>query len=169
MLYSGAAWKRSIFKDIYHDCDACRLVSEWLNSDQNQNAGNSEAQLMKTIQTCVQGMLKTAPHVKLNAVVANVVQSSVVKLSTNTVGGLTRWVLDHGVDQYVDEFLTFHCNSVSPVELACSPSWFDEVAKSIPKKYPLVKLGLAINQYNPEAAEQKLRPSRNSNLRGDGG
>ena len=77
--------------------DEARLIHEWLNSDQNENAGNNEQELFKTCQLKLKTMVKPgqdSQQVKVGTVVAKIVQESVVKLMPNAVGAGTRWILE---------------------------------------------------------------------------
>jgi hypothetical protein len=147
--------KDQILKD---DPRNASFIASWLNSDQNENQGNNEAELMKVCQQTVRTLLQTTPQLKMSIVVAKIVQESVVKLNPNAVGSLVRWVMEAGVDTYVDSLLAYHSNFVNPTDLSCSPNWFEEVCKAVPKENVLFRLNLAIIQYNPEVVDLKLRP-----------
>jgi len=103
-------------------------------------------------------MLVNTPFVKLPTVVAKVCSQSVAKLSPSAVSAMARWALEQGNSEYIDELVAFHNNHVNPCDLAVSPAWFECVCVNINKRFPLVRLNLAIGQYDPNHVEQKLRP-----------
>ena len=70
-------------------------------------------------------MLAKTPMIKVPHVVAKVMQDSAAKLSANAVSAMTRWAMEHGNGQYVDELIQFHADAVNPTELSASPSWFE--------------------------------------------
>ena len=60
--------------------------------------------------------------------------------------------------RYVDEFVDFLTGNVNPQELGASPAFFDKLVRSVPKQALLVKLAIAVDQYEPRSAERRLRP-----------
>ncbi len=138
------------------------LLSEWRNSDQNQNQCNSEMQLIKSIQRICTKELSLLPHasgqIKVAAIVQKVASTSCIRIPHNTIGNLSKFVLEMGISGYIDELASFHANCVNPSELSCSPSWYNDLTANIPKKYVLTRLNLAISQYNPECVTERMRP-----------
>ena len=60
--------------------------------------------------------------------------------------------------RYVDELVSFLAGHVNPQELGASPAFFDKLVKSLPKQAILVKLAIAVDNYDPRSAEKRIRP-----------
>ena len=137
------------------------FLSEWRNADQNQNQCNSEAQLIRTLQSLVEDELAKSDagtQVKLSTIISKATNKSIVKLKPDTVGGLTRWILSLGARDYVTEFLDFHAAEVDPTQLTVPWGFFDEVAKALGKEFVLSKLAITVAQYTSEGAQAQTRP-----------
>ena len=60
--------------------------------------------------------------------------------------------------RYVDEFVDFLTGNVNPQELGASPAFFDKLVRNLPKQAILVKLAIAVDNYDPRSAEKRIRP-----------
>ena len=91
--------------------------------------------LIKSIQqVCiVEGVLSET--VKVGQVVANITSQSAIKLNVTLVAALIKFACDLGLGDLVDELVADHCREVNPNDTTVPHSLFDELAKSIPKKY----------------------------------
>ena len=146
-----------IVEDIPNE-DA-EFLAEWENSDQNQNNVNSEAQLIKAIQSICIKEMKINVHVKLAGIVQKVCGESIIKLRPDVVGEFARFVMDMGVEQYIDEYCTWHSLNVNPKTLTTSATWFGELTKAMGRENALLKLSIIfIHCSDTECVLQQNRP-----------
>jgi hypothetical protein len=73
-----------------------RFLSDWANADQNQNQGNSEMQLLVTVNSYVKEELKATPHIKVSSIISKVAANSLVKLRADLIGDATKLVSNLG-------------------------------------------------------------------------
>jgi hypothetical protein len=134
------------------------LLSEWRNSDQNQSQFNSEMQLIRSIQRVCNFELQLNSQVKLATIVAKITCNSLVKLQPNTVGALSKFVMEMGSGEYIDQLANWHANNVNPQEISCSTKFYEDVTTSVHKRFVLVRLGICIAQYNNDCVTERTRP-----------
>jgi hypothetical protein len=136
-----------------------RFLSDWANADQNQNQGNSEMQLLVTVNSYVKEDLKVSAHVKVSSIISKVATNSLVKLRADIIGDATKFVSNLGPNSnYLSEIVAHHAASVNPTDLQCSMHWYAEVDKQIPKACPITKVNLAIIQYSRVSVIEQMRP-----------
>ena len=138
-------------------CEA-KLVSDWHNSDQNQNAGNGDAFLHRMVLTIVNEELIKTPLVKISQIIARYTANAIVQVNTNAVASIGKMVLAQGAGQYVEEWLIWLSKSVNSTQLTCPPQWFEEMCKIFETKYVLVKLVTKKIHYSGEVKVINQRP-----------
>ena len=80
--------------DEISDVD-CEFLSEFLNSDQNQNQQNSEDHLRGLIQRHVAATVTIErPTIAVSSIIEKVVRDSVVKLRPDNIGDVAVFVID---------------------------------------------------------------------------
>jgi hypothetical protein len=134
------------------------VLSQWRNADQDQNQMNSEAQMMRNLMVICRSEMRLSSQVRIGSVIAKFTQTSIIKVNTNTCASIVKWILDMGAGEFVTEFLNWCSRNVNPIELTCSPSWFEDTCKAFKKEYVLIKLTLAKVQYCGEAVQSNVRP-----------
>lgn len=137
----------------------CMLISDWYNADQDQNNSSTEASLINSIKLVCKEL--TGPdnkHVKISSVVQKVAEASLVKVKPGSVASFTKWCLDLGGGDLVDEWLTFHSVDVDSTSIASSPNFFEAVSKILGVKSPLLKLNISEVVYDPSVVDSKTRP-----------
>ena len=95
---------------------------------------------------------------KVGQVAAKITSQSAIKLNVTLVAALIKYACDLGLGDLVDELVADHCREVNPNDTTVPHSLFDELAKSIPKKYVLCKKVIALEAYSREKLEEKVRP-----------
>lgn len=138
--------------------EEAQLISDWYNSDQDQNNSSSEASLIRTIQLVVQELQKSSKIIKTAQVIQKVTERSIVKVNPSTIGYFAKFVIDLGGADMVDEWLTHFAVAVNPCELACPPSFFNELAAAFGVSSPLTKVNIAQVVYDGSVVERKPRP-----------
>ena len=117
---------------------------------------------MRLLQHHALELLKNQPNVdqiKLSHLAALVMNDCCVKLPANAVNNIGRWVLDHGIVEYVNKFIEWYHGHINPLEVAVSPIWFEETCKKIGKKRPLLKYNTLIINYDAAGRIAKVRPT----------
>ena len=134
------------------------LLSDWYNSDQDQNTGTSEASILKTIQLVVQGMVRESKLLKVSSVVQRVAEQSIVKINPLAIGHYAKFVIELGAEDLIDEWLIFFSTSVNPIDLACPPALFNSITTEIGRYAPLFKVNVAQIMYDPSVVQINQRP-----------
>ena len=114
--------------DSLSDSDA-ELVSRWLNSDQDQNQASGTAMVMRSLTDLIRLEKKQCAQVRISTVIAKFSTQSCLKIPSNTLGYLTRWIIELGAEGYVDELLDFHSECVNPNTMMVAPLWFEDLTK----------------------------------------
>lgn len=110
--------------------EEAELISRWLNSDQDQNQASGTAMLLRTLTDIVKKEKESCSQIKVSNVISKFSSQSCLKIPTNTLGSLSRWVIEMGADDYCEEFLSFHSEAVNPLTLSVAPGWFEELTKA---------------------------------------
>ena len=147
--------KYYVFKEDI-PAEAMLLVSEWENSDNNQNSGTNEAALMRTVKRCVLEIMRknSSGQIKIVDVIAAVTAESIVKIRPENISTMTTLCLDLGVKGYVEEWLKWHGSHINPCELKAVIGWFGELNSLVDKKRPLTRLNIMKVHYNAETAQK---------------
>ena len=139
------------------------IISEWRNSDQNQNQANNESTLIKNCENAIIDESRLNPSAKALPVVTIIQRAdrdSIVKLKPTGIGSCAKFVSALGAPttSYTEEFLQFHSTFVNPRELACSPSFFEDCARALGKTRQILMLSVARAQYDQTMCLQQVRP-----------
>lgn len=110
--------------------DDARFLSEYLNSDQNQNQQNSEISTLRHVALKVKAHLEKTPHPRTQVVVAEVLEESIVKLRADEIADMCQYAIGFANTPYLDEFFQWYGQHVNPKELSVSSRWMGELAKA---------------------------------------
>ena len=138
--------------------EEAQLLSDWYNSDQDQNTGSSEASILKTIQLVVQAMVRESKLLRVSSVVQKVAEQSIVKINPLAIGHYAKFVIELGAEDLIDEWLMFFSTNVNPIDLACPPALFNSITTELGKYAPLVKVNVAQIIYDPSVVQINQRP-----------
>lgn len=141
--------------------DACKLLAEWSNADQDQNAATSDGQLLLKISAAVVTEQKRTglSQVNTSIVISNVLGNSLVKLTSSTVACYVKLILALGVNSvYSQEFFAFLANHVRSGEISVPTSVMEETVKSIGSANVLVMLNLLELAYCSDGSQKQARP-----------
>jgi len=134
------------------------VISSWRNADNNQNQGNSVIQLMRSITNVAQTLTAKSGQTSLGAIAAKVIGDSIVKLVPCTVSALSKWSLNMGCGEYVEEWLKYAALHMDPTELTIAPNWFEDEGKSISKEHVLARLSIAMVHIDRCVVQAQIRP-----------
>ena len=146
-----------VLKDGIPDDDLV-FLSEYLNSDQNQNQCTSEVSTLAATAKIVKAELKVTPHPKVSAVITKVTSESLVRLKPDSIGDFAHYCCNQSGTGYVDELIDWHCRNVNPKEISVSPRWYGDAAKTFGKVHPLMLMGLTFVQYRADQKLEQVRP-----------
>ncbi len=119
-----------VLKDGIPDDDAS-FIAEYLNSDQNQNQGTSEMQVLQSTHKVVEAELKVTPHPQVSKVTQKVAAQSMVKLKADTIADHAHYCINLSGTPYIDELIAWHARNVNPKEMSVSPRWMGDLAKTL--------------------------------------
>ena len=139
--------------------DHCKLISEWHNKDQDQNAGTSPGTRIRVILNIIQEKFQKVDRVPTSVVIAAYAKRTLMQVDANVIGAYTRYIIDQGHAEYVEEFLTWLSKNVNSSALVCPPSWMEDVCKTIPLKHVLTKLITTLLQLSGEGRIINQRPA----------
>ena len=146
-----------VLRDDIPDEDLA-FVSEYLNSDQNQNQCTSEMSTLAQVLSAVEQELKNTPHPKVSAIVQAVAQASLVKQRPDNVGDMAHYVTNLIGTGYVNELMSWHSRHVNPKDMSITPRWLGDTAKTLGKESPLMLLAFTFVQYRGEVKLEQARP-----------
>ena len=137
-------------------------ISVWRNSDQNQNNGTHELEVLQTIKYAAEGFLKSGKgKVPLGDLVASAAKRNPAKIPPHSWLSLAKYYigfLENGTVDLVEDLHEFHSENVDPKTLCVPISFFQTLAsEEALKKCPQVRHYLAATQYTVE----KTRASGN--------
>eukprot|EP00973_Karenia_brevis_P025210 3477223-Karenia_brevis.AAC.1 len=138
-----------ILKDGIPDSDM-EFLSEYLNSDQNENQVTSEISTLSQVDKCIAKMLEKTPHPTVSNVVKAVTSESLLKLRPDSIGDMAHYCISLSGTNLIQQLVGWHSRNVNPRELSVSPRWLADAAKAVGKRYPLTLLGLTLYQYRGE-------------------
>jgi len=135
------------------------IVSDWFNSDQDQNSASSEVSMIRTLQLKAMEMSQTMTSVKLPSLAQAVSEASLVKLRPNTVAALARWVLDYmDAPEYIDDWVDYISEEVDTGEISASPMFFESISKTLGVANRDLKLNICQILYDPSVVDRRQRP-----------
>ncbi len=138
--------------------DDMKFLSEYLNSDQNQNQCTSEISTLAAVDKAVKDELKVTPHPKVSKIVQVVSAESMVKLRPDSIGDMAHYANNLIGTGYVSEVVHWHSRNINPKEMSVSPRWLGDAAKTFGKTYPIVLMGCTFVQYRGELKLEQVRP-----------
>ncbi len=148
-----------VLKDGIPDEDL-EFLSEYLNSDQNENQCTSEVSTLSQVDKVVKEELLKTPHPAVSKVTATVLHESMLKLKPDNVGDMAHYsVALNPKSGYCSELINWHSRNINPKEMSVSSRWFGEIAKTMGKLYPLVIMGSSMVQYRGETKLEQVRPN----------
>ena len=136
-------------------------ISEWRNSDNNNNQVKHEIEHIRGLQRVARKEFEVAGSagiVSLANVVAKFTAQAQLKMVQTTTLDLARFVVDFRAVVHIDNICTHHSQHVNPNELTVPPALFSEITKQIKKSASKLKEALIIEAYTPEGAIKKARP-----------
>jgi hypothetical protein len=134
------------------------LLSKWRNADQDQNQMSSENEMIRQVTTICQAEMKVCTQVKIGAVISAYTADSIVKVNTNALASIVKWVLSMGAGIFVQEFLDWQVINVNPADLTCTPQWYEDLSLKFSKTFPLIKLAACKIQYSGDIVSTNVRP-----------
>lgn len=135
------------------------IVSEWFNSDQDQNSASSECSMIQSIMLKASEMGESNSVVSLAGLVQRVTESSLVKLRPNTVAAFARWVMDYmSTPTYITDWVEFISEEVDTGNISASPNFFESVAKLLGTQNRELKLNVCQIVYDPSVVDRRQRP-----------
>ena len=146
-----------VLKEGIPDNDAT-FIAEYLNSDQNQNQGTSEMQVLLATHQVVGEELKLTPHPQVSKVTQKVANKSLVKLRADSIGDHAHYCINLVGTGLIDELIRWHARNVNPKELSVSPRWMGDLAKTLGKHYPFCMMGITFIEYRGEVKIANARP-----------
>ena len=146
-----------VLRDDVPDEDLA-FVSEYLNSDQNENQCTSEMSTLSQVNDEYQKELKNTPHPKVSKIVQMVSSSSLVKLRPDSIGDMAHYASNQSGTGYVQELVEWHSRIVNPKELSVSARWMGDTAKTLGKLYPIMMMGFTFIQYRGDLKFVQTRP-----------
>lgn len=135
------------------------IVSEWFNSDQDQNSASSEVSLIRSIQIKATEIGADGTVVKLASLVQQVSENSLMRLRPNTVASLGRWVMDFmETPNMIDDWIDYISDEIDTGELSASPMFFEQCAKLLSKNNPELKMYVSQVLYDSSVVDRRQRP-----------
>ena len=148
-------------KDGIPDED-CVFLSDYLNADQNQNAADSEMQLVADVSRTVQEIMKAKKgddkHVKVGEVITKVTSNNLVRLRPDHVGDVAHLCIGFGDGPFISEIVWRHSQRVNPKDLTVSTKWMGDMSRAFPKDVSLLKLAVMMVQYDGDEVVPQTRP-----------
>ena len=101
--------------------EEARIVSDWRNSDQDQNQRTNEAQIFRAVLQLVQDHEKTnaSKPLSLAQICAKMQTGSIQKMSSTVVSIIAKTVTQLGAGEKVEEFLDTHVDLISIISISC--------------------------------------------------
>ena len=101
--------------------EEARIVSDWRNSDQDQNQRTNEAQIFRAVLQLVQDHEKTnaSKPLSLAQICAKMQTGSIQKMSSTVVSIIAKTVTQLGAGEKVEEFLDTHVDLISIISTSC--------------------------------------------------
>jgi len=109
-------------------------ISEWRNSDNNNNQVKHEVEHLRGLQRISRAEMDAAGAagvVSLSQVLAKFSAQSQLKIAQQATLDLARCVIDFGSGHYVDRICTFHSQHINPNELSVPAHVYGAVAKHL--------------------------------------
>lgn len=147
-----------VLRDDIPDVDM-EFLSEYLNSDQNQNQCTSEISTLAQVDKIIKKELETTPHPKVSSVVRSVMQESMLKLRADSIGDMAHYCINMAGTNYISQLVFWHSRYVNPREMSVSPRWLGDVARIMGKQFPNIVLGMTLLQYRGEMKLPQTRPN----------
>eukprot|EP00973_Karenia_brevis_P013108 1778600-Karenia_brevis.AAC.1 len=147
-----------ILRDDIPDADV-EFLSEYLNSDQNENQCTSEISTLAQVDRAITKELVKTPHPKVSTIVKIVSGESMLKLRPDSIGDMAHFCINLAGTDAIKQLLAWHGRYIDPREMSISHRWLGDVAKIVGKPYPLVLMGLTFCQYRGEHKVVQTRPN----------
>ncbi len=138
--------------------DDLTFLSEYLNSDQDQNQCTSEVSSLSAVNKALLEELKVTPHPKVGKIVQTVSALSMIKLKADSIGDLAHYCANLANTPYVTEIINWHSRNVNPKEISISPRWLGDIAKTLGKSCPIVLKTMPLIQWRGELKLEQVRP-----------
>ena len=103
-----------------------------------------------------------SPHVRIGSVITKFTKDAIVKVNPAVISSYARWVSELGITDYPMEYLDWYGRNVDPTELACSPAWLEECARTITKAFPLTLLTTTMVHMCGENRQINMRPTQDT-------
>lgn len=139
--------------------DDLKFLSEYLNSDQNDNQATSEMSTLSQVSQAVNELLAKSPHPTVSQVVNLVAGRSLLKLRPDTIGDMAHYAINLAGSRHMQELISWHARHVNPKELSVSSRWMGDLAKAFGKGFPIMQNATAFVQYRGEARTEQTRPT----------
>ena len=147
-----------ILRDDIPDEDMI-FLSEYLNSDQNENQTTSEISTLSQVNSFVEQELEKTPHPQVAKIVALVSQHSLLKLKADNIADFAHFSTNLNPSSgLLKELVSWHSRHINPKEICIVPRWLGEIAKILGKEFYLVLFGCTLIQYRADQKQEQTRP-----------
>ena len=154
------------YKVLREDCpdDALVAVSNYYNAEQDGSLMTTETSQMCGIANVVEKVPQGTLKISLGSIITQMQQSSVIRLSSNTIGQLAKFVSMFRKTEnpahwkYLLQFFRWHAANINPRSLVVSPKFFSDAADAFGSDSPLTLSTAAAIVYDSECVIQQAEP-----------